>query len=182
MYNNVECLSTSCEFECKLLCSTCQICPHMYSCTCLDFTLHSTVCKHIHLIHMSNALSTSNSQMETAITSPYNYSQVLCHGPQTSNRLKNTKTAINTSLLQLQTLVRQCDQVESLHIAKTHVQAGISVIKALHIPNTRNILPIKRKIAANANNIKQPSFFSTKKKRKTTNTLKKPTHNQVLKL
>ena len=141
----------------------------MYSCMCLDFTLHSTVCKHIHLVHMSTALSTSTPQMETAITSPCNYdyySQVLCHRAQTSNRIKNTKTALNTNLLQLQTLVSQCDHVESLHIVKTHVQAAISVIKALRIPNTRNILPIKRKIAANANNIKQPSFFSTKKKKK----------------
>ena len=80
------------------------------------------------------------------------------------DRLKSTKTALNTKLLQLQTLVSQCDQVDSLNIVKTHKHAAISVIKARNITNT-NIVPNKRKIAPNANNIK-PAFFSTKKKEK----------------
>ena len=25
----------------------------MYTCTCMDATLHKTVCKHVHLVHMS---------------------------------------------------------------------------------------------------------------------------------
>ena len=38
---------------CKLRCSTCDICIHMYSCTCMDATLHSTICKHVHLLKTS---------------------------------------------------------------------------------------------------------------------------------
>ena len=109
------------------------------------------------------------------------YSQILSQRDQTSDKLKSTKDGLNTKLLQLQTLVNHCDQLGTLNTVKTHIQAAITVIKALTTPHPRNILPIKRKIAPNANNITQPTFFSTKKKRKTTSSLKKTTHQQVIK-
>ena len=31
------------ECNCPLMCSTCHACIHMYTCTCLDATLHNTV-------------------------------------------------------------------------------------------------------------------------------------------
>ena len=34
--------------DCKLRCSSCNACIHMYSCTCVDSAIHTTVCKHIH--------------------------------------------------------------------------------------------------------------------------------------
>ena len=42
--------------DCQLLCKECKVCTHMYSCTCLDSILHSTVCKHIHLVIMSTTV------------------------------------------------------------------------------------------------------------------------------
>ena len=45
--------------SCKLRCSSCDVCIHSYSCTCMDFLIHSTVCKHIHLVKM---LSEDNAQ------------------------------------------------------------------------------------------------------------------------
>ena len=39
--------------DCKLRCKSCSGCVHMYSCTCLDASLHATVCKHMHLVHMT---------------------------------------------------------------------------------------------------------------------------------
>ena len=38
--------------DCKLRCEKCNVCVHTYSCTCLDATLHYTMCKHVHLVHM----------------------------------------------------------------------------------------------------------------------------------
>ena len=43
------------EFEkctCKLRCNSCNVCIH--SCTCMDFLIHSTICKHIHLVTISS--------------------------------------------------------------------------------------------------------------------------------
>ena len=38
--------------NCKMSCTLCGACNHMYNCSCIDFALHDTVCKHIHLLHM----------------------------------------------------------------------------------------------------------------------------------
>lgn len=40
------------DCSCKILCRKCSICPHTYSCECMDALLHATVCKHVHFIHM----------------------------------------------------------------------------------------------------------------------------------
>ena len=45
--------------ECQIRCKECTICPHYYSCTCLDSILHATVCKHIHLVHMNTTTTIS---------------------------------------------------------------------------------------------------------------------------
>ena len=49
-YYTVHRLSQECG--CKLSCLSCKACSHMYSCSCIDYALHSTVCKHIHLVQM----------------------------------------------------------------------------------------------------------------------------------
>ncbi|KAF2904455.1 hypothetical protein ILUMI_01716, partial [Ignelater luminosus] len=38
------------EACCKLACSTCKICVHTYKCTCVDYYIKSTICKHIHYV------------------------------------------------------------------------------------------------------------------------------------
>ena len=48
----VKCLQNlTCSSTCKLKCSYCGVCPHLYLCTCLDNVLHGIPCKHIHLVH-----------------------------------------------------------------------------------------------------------------------------------
>nr|XP_015839957.1 PREDICTED: uncharacterized protein LOC107398909 isoform X2 [Tribolium castaneum] len=36
--------------NCKLVCSSCEVCIHAYSCTCLDNSIRWNMCKHIHLV------------------------------------------------------------------------------------------------------------------------------------
>ena len=38
--------------SCKMSCSTCNICVHMYRYSCMDWSIHCTICKHIHLVYM----------------------------------------------------------------------------------------------------------------------------------
>ena len=43
---------------CRLCCQVCKVCVHSFSCDCLDYILHATICKHIHLVQMhSESLS-----------------------------------------------------------------------------------------------------------------------------
>lgn len=36
---------------CELKCTECNICYHTYTCTCFDYFVRTTICKHIHFIH-----------------------------------------------------------------------------------------------------------------------------------
>lgn len=49
-YYTINQLHTSCKTGCKLNCSQCGACIHMYSCSCIDYALHSTVCKNAYYI------------------------------------------------------------------------------------------------------------------------------------
>ena len=58
----VEKVNSFCD--CKVTCRKCQICPHMYSCNCLDAVIHTTVCKHAHFVHMQTG-HTGSGESET---------------------------------------------------------------------------------------------------------------------
>ncbi|CAG2063580.1 unnamed protein product [Timema podura] len=39
---------TTCDGSCKLRCSHCKVCIHMYNCTCINNIIKMNLCKHIH--------------------------------------------------------------------------------------------------------------------------------------
>ena len=53
--------------DCKMSCTLCGACNHMYNCSCIDFALHDTVCKHIYLLHM-HCKSTQTEERSTCGT------------------------------------------------------------------------------------------------------------------
>lgn len=48
-----------CPIDCLVKCRTCQICPHMYYCDCVDHLTTNTICKHIHIVAMTFNASVS---------------------------------------------------------------------------------------------------------------------------
>ncbi len=50
----------------------------MFSCTCIDFTIHSTICKHVHLVIISD-IDTIESSTTTPIQEDHNtyFSKIL---------------------------------------------------------------------------------------------------------
>lgn len=38
--------------DCLLKCTECALCFHEVSCTCIDFSINSVICKHIHYVAM----------------------------------------------------------------------------------------------------------------------------------
>ena len=51
--------------NCKLFCANCHACVHMYTCTCMDATIHATVCKHVHLVNIFKTTDTANTTSPT---------------------------------------------------------------------------------------------------------------------
>ena len=95
---------------CRLKCSYCSACPHIYTCTCLDACTNTTVCKHMHLIQMQQPINTSIQKVEnkqtqlkyynkvtnTSTTSPTTIS--LKHNIQ--KRLNDLMTSCNPAIIQ----------------------------------------------------------------------------------
>lgn len=46
----VELKNTTCHDECLIKCRPCKICPHMYTCDCIDHLNSLRICKHIHYV------------------------------------------------------------------------------------------------------------------------------------
>lgn len=42
-----------CDENCGVMCAPCDVCLHMYSCTCHDYLLFGTMCQHIHAVSLS---------------------------------------------------------------------------------------------------------------------------------
>ena len=188
-------LCTNCS--CKLNCSHCGACIHMYSCSCIDYALHSTVCKHIHLVHMhvtsetkhhdllaSDAIQGDTAQLDSATamvepafnTSEY-FSSVL-HKEQQDRNIKKSKAEINNMLQSIKATTECNSNQETLEVVKRHLQCAIFSIEAYKqngLVQDNDSFKQTTNPPPNACSKKQPRFFSTKKKpsQKTTR-MKKP--------
>eukprot|EP00795_Rhopilema_esculentum_P016122 gene16122-7478_t len=57
------------DSTCALQCVECKVCVHTYSCTCIDFLLYCTICKHIDLVQRQRQRLGTTSQSEEALES-----------------------------------------------------------------------------------------------------------------
>ena len=147
-------------------CASCGVCFHMYSCTCMDATIHTTVCKHIHFIKMAllqqepadHTTPHNMEDMETEVNNDY-FSQI----PSSSSNPTNTKTHLRAEILRLQQLVQQCMDENILKTALGQVKATVSVIQSRQKFHS-STLQEKHLYPPNANCERQPKILSTKKK------------------
>ena len=96
----------------------CGACVHMYTCSCLDATLHYTVCKHVHLVQMK--ISKNVTEMSTTEGNKEKCSHMENHMvTQTPEELlvhydnRDTKTEDNTVSLE-----QQCSKQFSDHASE----------------------------------------------------------------
>ena len=146
------------QCNCKMKCASCRVCIHMYSCMCMDVTIHTTVCKHIHFIKMAllqqespqHSQPTEHQDMEKE---PNYFSQVL----SSSSTPSPTKTPLQASILRLQELVQLCVENEVLKTALVHVKAAVSILETRD-KFTSSTLQAKRLYPPNVKCQKQRRF------------------------
>ncbi|XP_049779635.1 uncharacterized protein LOC126176522 [Schistocerca cancellata] len=66
-----------CNLSCRLLCCTCNICIHSFSCCCPDNLINLNICKHIHAVSMTYDLHFSKTVKEKETTSIEQASAIL---------------------------------------------------------------------------------------------------------
>ena len=185
------------ECSCKLRCHSCSACIHMYTCSCVDSAIHSTVCKHCHLVHMTDSVvdSTNQSEMDTCdeppTTATDNMVEMDClpyltdEGSSSrgeASQLKRVKNEVVALTNEIQLIARESDNEEVVKAGLEHLRSAVSIMKALQkkTSTSKNLVPTKY-IAPNANSQVQRRFHSTKRKRQASITpgLKKPTLEQM---
>ena len=179
----IEKLIESCE--CQVKCQICQICPHMYSCTCLDATIHATICKHIHLLQMTTLCDEQLHEMQPPSPVDYAYFENIgiFKNKGDSNITAVSKQRFINDLHQLENIVMSCENNNAIIAGRKLLSSVFHLIKATNSQSTevKPELTRKRMYASTKQMDKQLKFFSTKKKRKSeTPVLSKPSLRQTI--
>lgn len=159
---------------CRLICLGCNICIHSYNCTCVDYFIHSTICKHIHAvcILVKNKSTTdkitlkSDSEVQQEIsdhllTLSQNSSTLSSSNQANSGPQERLVTKIKLEINKLDKSIEEVQNVEVLsHVLKTVANENIlvKVETGVSFPKVQTKEPSNKKID------KQLTFFSTKKR------------------
>ena len=149
--------NVDCPFKCHIKCSVCNICIHMYSCTCTDALVHGSICKHIHLtiqcmkqsnasysIHQPSSATIQN-QVATILKTVQN-------PPSTHDHLVRQ---VRSKLSAISASINQLSSKETLLSINKHLSTCLSVIEL----QRRTPTPANKKLS------QQRTFLSTKRKR-----------------
>ena len=96
---------------CDLRCSTCRACIHTYTCSCIDSTLHATVCKHAHAIAMMTANSTSD--VSTSASQVDYFTNILEDGQQKCTHKEALRQQLLNKISEITVLVRRCETLDA---------------------------------------------------------------------
>ena len=163
---------------CKIRCSFCMTCPHNFTCTCLDSTLRSTVCKHIHYLVMKEVKSASK---ESGFDSPDDelpgkVLRILSDGRRKESTLQELKESVRELNSEIYKFVSDIDAIKVL---KQRLQATVSIAMTSTKQIKTTLIP-KKTYAPNTNHEKQFQFHSTRKKSKSSITrMSKPSKEEV---
>ena len=150
---------------CRLKCSYCSACPHIYTSTCLDACTNTTVCEHMHLIQMQQPTNTSIQKSENKQNQLKYYIKVT----NTSTTSPTTISLKHTAIIQ--TMLK--------HYKKSIYECLGSALGHVYDESTNPVVGLK-KIPSHQNTFTQRRYQSMRKKKKVEcKTFSKPTLNQV---
>ncbi len=175
--------------DCSLNCSVCNACPHLYSCTCLDSTVHSTVCKHSHFVHMESA----NTDQKTSVTQTLDHTKATSDDTIEENMDVDTGTTSDTTsqgyLLQLLTNedpsgkdesalqssiedlaykvitgAKTCSNADILQTIRKQMLSSISLLNCNATSTSSNSVSFEKtmQVAPNSNSVSQLRFRQQK--------------------
>ena len=183
----VERLQHHCT-ECKIKCQKCGVCSQSYTCTCIDYAIHSTACKHIHCVCLAVQECHQTTKQSSAINFTNDIAPVSSQDsqhiqseqegttPTQGTQLESIKRKIESKVLELQMLSRSTDSVSALNAALSHISSAVMVIKSEGKTLACNKLPSCQPTLPPNVTIQTQRYHSTRKrKRETAHSLSKPT-------
>ena len=130
--------------SCELACSSCHVCVHMYSCTFLDFALHTTVCKHIHTLGIKTNILKCDKQEKPFSDLDYFGEVLQTDGYTVNDELIILRKKIATLLDHLYTVVNAWGDHNALLASTQHIKAAVMVITVISSNPNQQVLPKKK--------------------------------------
>ena len=174
----VKRLKESCT--CKLKCQFCSACAQMYSCTCLDACTNTTVCKHMHLVHMQNRPQRVTQRISSNTESLAYYSKVsITSSPVTPPPLSRDLilNRIHKRITDISIRCSDCTDTSILENIYQHLGTALG-----QFSDTKNdqLSGNRKRKPSHMKSETQPRYFSTRKKRKISEKLlMKPSHDEI---
>ena len=173
--HDVTKINNTCPENCELVCAECspRTCTHMFTCTCTDYLVQGTLCKHIHLIQrFAQASKTANDDTQDYDYCQNNNNEELefiksCVKVPSSN-INAIKNRIKDKILSLSSMINSSTNSDALRYLEKKVEEASSMFVTLNNQPTVEKLELTQEYAnapANKKMETQPNFFSTKKKR-----------------
>ena len=175
---DVKLTGQACDnLSCGLRCVDCNVCIHTYTCTCTDFLLYCTICKHIHLVHRQRERSGTvglsrdarNDGAELHQTDGNDELHDLVQMVQNESRATYEELKERAKELFL-SIIGSIEESDGRHTEATrHLIKGGTALKNTFdsMKKVTSVAHIEPKIKANNKNIEQQrNFFSTTKRRR----------------
>jgi len=176
---------------CKFYCQFCNICIHNYSCNCPDFSIKTTICKHIHyIVNISEKNTCSNSNITDSLL--LNTGKTENEVAKCLDSLKNKSSVCNNDTLG-KTIVNSllvC-QNKVCNVNLKNANEAVLSQMLLNIKNLESLIDLTlsktnkntsfkeiSSTSSNKNIAKQYSFHSTKKKQSKQKQNKLPTTSE----
>ena len=149
--------------ECKVVCDVCNICPHQYTCTCIDASIHHTICKHAHLVFMAM----ESVQPSLTLPGPTQSGNISYFNKllEVEKRQKpNLKEMVVAQLKNLTQRVENNDNDDVLKRLHEHLKTAESTFEIQSSIGGFNPPTLGNRLAPNARITNQPRFASTRKR------------------
>ena len=104
---------------------------HTYTCECLDALLRATICKHIHLVHMTTI--DTGRQTDYSYQEPFDEPNYIYFNKILFNDTSKTmdhKTKCLQELKELENRIENRDRDDTIQSVRKHIQAANTVINA----------------------------------------------------
>ena len=164
-------VSANCVFEqeCKMVCSDCKVCVHMFECSCPDSLIVGTICKHVHAV-CRVASPPGAGLRHNRPTIPNELKSLTSH-VKGSPRMETQKLRqiIQGKITWLQQQVDVATNLEALRALDKQLSAAASAFTAFTTcGNPPQTIRAQEENTPNKKMATQARFFSTKKKRSKT--------------
>ncbi|GFQ80780.1 uncharacterized protein TNCT_333491 [Trichonephila clavata] len=176
---NVELSESKCPMECHLRCSKCLVCIHEVKCSCLDNVLNGLICKHAHLVCRTQKVSKKSHDNLTSVSEEIaSVHKILAKPWIAETSITELSQSTDNLLEEIRSQISNLDQFKYKEKIMETKRMLKNINNFLKIEEPELGLPIQNP-ANNKNVIQQRSFFSTKKERKISSHLTKPSFEEM---